>query len=672
MKKLFFIGLPVVACSLLANIGMAEDMEEIIVTSSLIDTSASEISNPLHIIDAESIGNDASQSLGSLLDGLAGVVSSDFGAAVGQPIIRGLGGSRVRVLNNGKVVRDISALGPDHANEIDLGHLEQIEIVRGPSSLLYANGAIGGIVNVVDNSIAKQDIESPKFNLGAGYEDGNTGNTGNASYAGNIAGVNLTSSIQYANLGFYAIPEHAFEHGDKEEHKATVLENSDFANFGAKLGFSKIEDWGYAGLSIADSKSTYAIPFHGEEHDDGDHEGERVFTNIDSQTVNFEGKYNFNGGFVNSAEYYIRDTDYVLSEQHAEEHAEEEEGENHQDEGTIFKNYAKELGLKFAIGDQETTQKIALNVSEEALSIIGEEAFLPKAVSDELTIGYYLSHDLSFAHMDLGVRHDQIDRKSGTNSIEENVTSFSTAIHREFSDNLNISLGLSTVQKAPTSMELFVDGPHLATQRYERGNASLSPEKANNIDLTFNAAFAGFEANLSLYKNSISNFIYLHDLDTELDKLTVAEYRQQDTTFEGYELQISRTIPVESGNIEVSLARDYVDAQFKQGGYVPRMAPARNILNLSYQGANELNWSLSIKDVQKQSKVATGETATDGYQWVNFHLSKDIKAQQDQLLKVSLFAKNLLNKVARNHSSYVKDEVPLPGRNIGIRASYSF
>ena len=699
MKKLFFIGLPVVACSLLANISLAEEIEEIVVNSSLIDASASEISNPIHVLDGKSISTDIAQSLGSLIDGLAGVSSSDFGAAVGQPVIRGLSGNRVRVLNNGKVVRDISSLGPDHANEIDLGHLQQIEIVRGPSSLLYANGAIGGIVNVVDNTIAKQDFESPTFNLGAGYEDGNSGNTGSASYAGNIAGVNLTSSIQYANLDNYNIPEHALHEDeddhDHDEHDAKTLENSDFARTGFKLGLSKVEDWGYVGISYADSSSTYGIPFHGEEHDDheGDHESERVFTDIDSQTVNFEGKYNFNGGLVKSADYHIRSTSYAHTEQHAEEHHdedEEEEEEEHHDEGTLFENNANEFSLTLDIDSNTAIQKLTLNIAQEDFSITGEEVFLAPTQSDEITLGYFTSNEFDVAHVDFGVRYDQIERQSSAGNYDDNLTSFSATISRDLSDKLGISLGVSSMQKAPSAMELFVDGPHLVTQRFEKGDVSLRPEKANNIDLGFNTAIAGFDANLSLYKNNISNYIYLQDAEGEQEELTVSEYRQQDAVFKGYELELSRSLALKNGSLEVSLARDYVDAQFKQGGYIPRSVPTRNIVNLSYNGNNDLDWLLSIKDIQQQSKVAIeeheeeesevgadhdhdhNETATDGYLWVNFSLSKEIKTSENEVLSVSLFAKNLLNKVARNHTSFVKDEVPLPGRNIGIRANYSF
>ena len=735
MKKINFIGLPLIALTAFANISLANDLEEVVVTSSLIDASASDISNPIHVMNGQSISDDASQSLGSIIDGLVGVSTSDFGASVGQPVIRGLGGSRVKVLNNGKVVRDVSALGPDHLNQIDLGHLEQIEIVRGPSSLLYANGAVGGIVNIVDNTIAKQDITDAKFEIGAGYEDGNTGNTGTTSYQGNVNGVNVTSSIQYSNLDVYAIPEHALhhdeehdDHGHEAEEDPTSLKDSDFANFSAKIGFSKVADWGYAGVSVADSNATFGIPFHGEHHehceehpdecvtpDNGDElvhaelddeghctahpedcvqvgelfyelvaeEEERIFTRVGSKTVTIEGLYNFNGGLVNSAEYSIRDTEYVHVEAHEEigghddhENKEEEEEEEGHDEHepTTFSNQSTELAIKLDIGDESKGQKIAINVAEEEISIFGSEEFLKTTQSDELTLGYYLSNQLDFAHIDFGVRFDQIDRKSVVGNYDENLLSLSFATSKQLSNNLHVSLGLSSVEKAPSAMELYVDGAHMVTQRYKKGDSNLTAEKANNIDLTFNTAASGFDIDLSLFKNSISDFIYLNDTDQEdvNSELTIANYLQQDATFEGYELQISRSINVANGSLVASLGRDYVDAQFYQGGYIPRTVPTRNLVSLNYSGNDGLNWLVSLKDIQGQSKVAANEEATDGYQWLDVKLSKGFKLSNTEVLNVSVFAKNLMNKVARNHSSFVKEEVPLPGKNIGIKAKLSF
>ncbi len=744
MKKLIYIGLSAMAFSAIANLSVADELEEVVVTSSIINATTSEIVNPIHVLDVSSISNDASQSIGSLIDGLVGVSSSDFGAAVGQPIIRGLSGTRVKLLNNGKVVRDISSLGPDHANEIDLGLLDQIEIIRGPSSLLYENGAIGGIVNIVDNTIAKQDIESAKFNVGGGYEDGNSGNTGNASFVGNVGGLNFTSSFQYSNLDNYNIPKHALheEDGhDDEEHGPKTLENSDFEKTGFKIGLSKIEDWGYLGVSYADSSSTYGIPYHGDEHaedDHAEHEGEQTFADTNSETINFEGSYNFSDSLVDSANFYIRRTSYDHTEQHAEEHGahdddhdgddhegddhdgDDHDGDDHDDhgEGTLFKNDSSEYGLVLDIGTNKAVEKLSLNIAQEEFSITGHEPFLEPVNSDEVTLGYFTNKELDIAHFDFGIRYDHIQRKSDVGKYDAKLVSISVAASRELAGNLDVSLGISSVQKAPSASELFIAGDHMVIQRYELGDPNLDTEKASNIDLNFETTLSGFDAKLNFFRNNIANYIYSADVEVDEDAdlimarldalgksyvndqgeidlagltdLEISVFKQEDAVLKGYELEISRSLALENGSLEVSFGRDYVDAQFKNnGGYIPRSVPTRNMLNFRYNGNNDLDWVLSIKDVQKQSKVASaehheeeeedghgheehGETPTDGYQWVNFSLSQEIKTSESEAITVSFFAKNLLNKVARNHSSFVKDEVPLPGRNFGIKANYSF
>ena len=138
------------------------EADEIIVTSSYIDPNLSDLDDPIHVIDGNDTIFDSTLSLGESLDNLLGVQSSDFGVAVGHPIIRGLSGKRVKIMNNGKTLRDVSTVGTDHMNEVDLNDIQQIEIVRGPSSLLYSSGSVGGIVNIIDNSIKyfSKSIES--------------------------------------------------------------------------------------------------------------------------------------------------------------------------------------------------------------------------------------------------------------------------------------------------------------------------------------------------------------------------------------------------------------------------------------------------------------------------------------------------------------------------------
>ena len=162
----------------------AENVDEIVVTSSILNTSR--ILNPLYVIDGQDIENDATTSLGEAVDSYLGVSIADYGAAVGQPIIRGMSGPRVKILKNGMVNRDVSGLGVDHLNDVDLNDISQIEIVKGPSSLLYANGTIGGIINVVDNTITSKDFEKPELNAGYETQSVNDGSSEIINYKNNL------------------------------------------------------------------------------------------------------------------------------------------------------------------------------------------------------------------------------------------------------------------------------------------------------------------------------------------------------------------------------------------------------------------------------------------------------------------------------------------------------
>ena len=255
----------------ITNTAFAEEVEEIIVTSSYIDQTLSEIENPLHVVNGKDISSSASQSLGESIDDLLGVSSTDFGSGVGQPVIRGMAGNRVKILNNGMVVRDVSGLGADHINDIDLNNIQQIEVVRGPSSLLYSNGSIGGIINVVDNTIARRDFTTSETRLGLETQSVNDGDTYNLSYQNNIGGLNLSLSHKDSQFGNFDIPngavihreeehhddDHDEEEGDHDEHEEDMgyLANSDFESESTRIGISKTGEWGYFGFSVVDQTS---------------------------------------------------------------------------------------------------------------------------------------------------------------------------------------------------------------------------------------------------------------------------------------------------------------------------------------------------------------------------------------------------------------------------------
>ena len=193
-----------------------EKVDEVVVTSSILNTSR--ILNPLYVIDGDEIKDDATTSLGEAVDSYLGVSIADYGAAVGQPIIRGMSGPRVKILKNGMVNRDVSGLGVDHLNDVDLHDIEQIEIIKGPSSLLYANGTIGGIINVVNNTIAREDFDGQEVNAGLETQSANDGDIQEFNYK-NLLGGWLNFSLGYKNteLGNFDIPDGAVVH-EEEDH----------------------------------------------------------------------------------------------------------------------------------------------------------------------------------------------------------------------------------------------------------------------------------------------------------------------------------------------------------------------------------------------------------------------------------------------------------------------
>ena len=178
-----------------AAFGSEDTLEEVVVTASFTGVTASK-ALPIHVLSGQDVSNAGVQSLGEHIDSLPGVSTADFGAAVGHPIIRGMGGTRVRVLNNGTIVRDVSGLGADHPIDANLSHLQQIEIVRGPSALMFSNGSVGGIVNIVDNSIPTTDLDGFSGSFGGELQEVNDGGGVEAAVRGNFGGLIFTYSFK--------------------------------------------------------------------------------------------------------------------------------------------------------------------------------------------------------------------------------------------------------------------------------------------------------------------------------------------------------------------------------------------------------------------------------------------------------------------------------------------
>jgi len=792
MQRFAAHALAAVAVIPLTAVGSEETLlEEVVVTASYVGINESLATRPIHVLDGATVTEAGVQSLGEQVDALLGVSSADFGGAVGQPIIRGMSGNRVKVLNNGAVIRDVSALGPDHAVDVSLNDVKQIEIVRGPSALMYSNGSIGGIVNVVDNTIPTTDLEGLSGHLGAEAQSVNDGEAVDLSLRGHVGGLNLTYSYQDAEMEDYEIPggaildvhdahhdedhvaNHDDDHGDEHDEahdeghgEMDTLVNSDVSTTSHRVGLSTVGDWGYVGMSYSDLSSTYGIPFHseaahddhgdehGDEHAEGDHDedhddeeahrdehgGERIFSKTESEIIAFSGSIKTSLGVLNAIDFAVKNTEYTLTEQHAEgDHDADHENGGYDDEvhaegPTVFSNEATEVSVSLDLSAGERIRRVVLNYAEEEISIIGEEAFMAPVDSTETTLGFFSSDDLGFATLDLGVRFDQVERdgfvaeihheddheedhedehddEHGDDddehhegemvyepaSFSDEVFSAAATLRRDLNEHASLSLGLASVSKTPSAVELFMNGEHLASSRYEVGDITLNTERSNNIDLAFNFDYHNVFGSASVYYNRVDNYIYLrdeleeeheahmeaehddhHDEHDERDDehidhggLILSEYSQQDAEFTGYEIEIGARIELPHGALELTLGRDEVNAEFTNGGDVPRIVPARNLFTARYT-FDDFSAKLLVKDVERQSSVAPGETSTDGFTLVNADASWSYNFNDSTRLTLTAFARNLTDEVARNHTSFVKDQVPLPGRNLGVRVRLDF
>jgi iron complex outermembrane receptor protein len=225
-----------------------------------------------------------------------------------------------------------------------------------------------------------------------------------------------------------------------------------------------------------------------------------------------------------------------------------------------------------------------------------------------------------------------------------------------------------------------MNGAHLATGRFEVGNTNIESETSNNIDLNIYYQNNNFSFKGNIFSNQIDNFIYLQDeTEEEHDEhehedhggLILANYLQKDAELEGYEFEVSQIFNFDRGNLTLSLGRDSVTGEFKNGANIPRIVPERNILTISYFEDN-LEARLTFKDIEEQNDIGEGETMTQGFEMLDFSLRKSFVLSNQSKISLSLFGKNLLDEVARNHSSFVKNEVPLPGRNFGLKLNYKF
>jgi iron complex outermembrane recepter protein len=686
-------NLALIIYALLTSLTYADDesgtteLEEIVVLGSSIKQATTKSAKPMTLLSGDALRTTVGQTIGETLNNQLGITNQSFGAGVGTPVIRGQSGARVKVMQNSLGNNDASTLSPDHANGVDPVIAERIEVLRGPSTLLYGSGNIGGIVNVIDNRIP--ETVPDKFIGGAGEQRYDSATNESASALKLEGG---KSNFAYHVDGFYrdqnnthiggsAIDEAAVRRHDPSFNSLApgdlintdgFIGNSQAWSRGGSVGASTIGESGLIGAAINSLEKIYGIAPDGH--------GEAPVT-IDLKQIKYDIKGQLNKPFAFAEEIRMKFgyTDY--------QHTELDGGVP----GTTFLNQSFESRLELehqAIGKMKGVAGFQ-SVNSEFEGLGEEGQIVPKSDIDSYGLFAVESFDFSPVKFDLGVRIEgntitPIDRTS----VSYIPASGSASALWDITDQHQVSLAFTHSQRAPQIQELFTNGFHHATRSFERGNAELGKELSNNMDLGYRFNGDWMTAEISLFHNWVSDYIYqqrssgllFNAADNSFvtpnsacdECFPLLNTQQADATFKGFEAQtIFPFMQNQYGALDLTLFGDYTRGTFNHGSDVPRMPPLRYGLQLNYE-KDEFSTNARLTRGEAQTLPGENETETDSYLLLNIGAQYRLEDIQDADILFFAKGKNLLDENIRNSTSYLRNFAPEPGRSgeIGIRISY--
>lgn len=689
-----------------ASDAQTKDLEAVVVTASPLKGNAESVATPVDVLYGEDLDKAKAGTLGETVAKLPGVQTTYFGTGVGRPIIRGQEGPRVQVLSGGIGSMDASTVSADHAVSIEPFLADQIEVLKGPATLLFGSGAIGGAVNVVDGRLAESIPDQPLS--GRAEVRGNTVNderTGMFRLDGVSGNWVLHVDGLVRDTDDYDIPGVAIlhDHEEGEEHEEEpqpdgTLPNSSVSTKAGAVGATYLGDRGYFGLAASTYRSNYGIPagahVHGEE--DHDHEGEEDHEHEEEEGPvridMVQNRLDMKAGIYNPVSFL--ESVNVRAAWNDYEHVELEGGEV----GTRFTNEGYDARL-------EAVQKtwngwrgaFGLQFGSTDFSAAGEEAFVPSTVTD--TLGLFVVQEKDFGpwKLELGGRYDQVKLKPDDRaSTDFSAVNLSAAAIWRLSDGFDLRFGVDRSERAPTNEELFAGGTHVATQSIEIGDASLDTEKGVRAEIGAHWHTDRVDLKLAVYQTRFKDFIYLTDTGVEEEGYPVRLWTQDDATFTGAEAEAKiQLADTAAGAWDLRLYGDYVRAKLDgsglrtvafevphgdhthgyevdiaQGGYLPRISPMRFGADLGWSLGG---WRASLGAVRygKQDDVAQNEEPSDRYTLVDAHVAYRWDRPASSW-EVFLDGSNLTDEEARPHTSLLRDYAPLPGRGMafGIRAYF--
>jgi len=676
-------------------------IEEILITGSPINRDPFDLLQGSSILQGVEFDRRQAGTIGETLTYLPGVNSNYFAPGASRPVIRGLGEGRVRMLINGLGAFDASTASPDHAVAAETLTTEKIEVLRGPSTLLYGSNAAGGVVNVIDTRLPrampddaveaevlgtygsaadeKSVAAAVDFAIGeriAVHADGSYRNTNDLEIPG-FAESDILRALEEEEEEGEHDSDHDVDHDvdheneGEEEEAFGVLPNSDVENWGGSVGASYIGDEGYFGFSVGLIENEYGVgDEHGHDNDhDVDHENEAgeeeeeeegpIRIDMKQWRLDFGGAQEFDG-LIDQAELRIGYADY----RHFELAGDEVE--------TRFDNEAWEGRLELRqrpIGKLEGAYGFQFNSRD--FGSVGAEAFIPPTETFQWGLFGLQKLELGEVHVEYGAR---VERQSVDNVLTGQERDFtgvsgSAGIAWHPHEDYLLGINVSRTERAPIAEELFSNGPHFATGAFEVGDAGLTTETGWTFEATARKRAGRLTGSLSVFYTDYSGFIFLDPNGEEEDGLPVFLYTQVPAEFYGGEAQVEY-LAWQDGvhSVSLDLSADLVRTSSAQGP-LPRIPPARILGGIEYSHP-VLDARVEARWVDDQTRITEFELPTDGYTWINFHLS--IRPFENNGTTLTFKALNLTDKEARNHVSFRKDRVPMPGRDFQLSLRVPF
>ena len=677
-----------------------ETVEEIIVSGEFEGRKVGETILGTTILKKDDIERQMAGTIGETLRRQPGISSTFFGPGASRPIIRGLGGDRIRVLDFGLGSIDASSTSPDHGVAVDPALAERIEILRGTAMLQYGSSAAGGIINVIDGRLP---TEIPEKNVMGGVRYGHSTVDNGDEVAGALnfllagqkdSGVVLHLDGFYRKTDDYNIPgfaeskilrdmeeaEHHDEDDDHDEEDAFgFVENSATETKGGSVGLSYVFKEGFFGINVRKLNSLYGIPgghahLEDEGHDEHDEEGEGheeevVKVDLDQIRIDMQGELRKNLGLFDKAKFRFGFADY--------EHKELEGDEV----GTTFANKGWEGRLDLVQkGSDYWSGSTGVQIRSRDFSAIGAEAFVPPSEMMQFGIYDVQSYSQGDWRIDFGGRYENTNYKLDTIAIERKFDGFSFSVGAGYSidDNSFFGVSIFKTSRAPSSEELFSNGPHLATGAFELGNPDFGTERALGAEATYSYTTGPFSFVVNGFVTSYDDFIYESPNGAVMDGLPVFEFLANDAKFYGFETKAE----VHVGHLDTSKLGSvefYVDAQMdvvraKLNDVVgnenlPRIPSFSALLGAEVRFPN-LEFRTEVEHIRKQTNITDFELPTDDFTLWNLYLT--VRPFENKHISLQLRANNLTNKDARSHTSFLKDLAPLPGRDIKVSLKTEF